>query len=90
MRSTLGGLLAAGLLSVGCGGMMPEEQPEQSLPRAEQELTPSCPAGYTLGAYWDCAQICGAGWGNFVRYYCTNGADYYEAGTGSHSCGDCY
>jgi epoxyqueuosine reductase QueG len=90
LRSMVGGLLAAGLLSVGCGGTEPLEQPEQSLTQTEQELAPSCPAGYTLDAYWDCAQVCGSNWGNFLRYYCTNGYDYYEVGTGSVRCGACY
>jgi hypothetical protein len=91
----LGGLLAAGLLSVGCGGTVPAEESEQglnqSLSQTEQELAPSCPAGYTLGSYWDCAQVCGTKWGNFLRYYCSNGADYYELEqTGSVRCGACY
>jgi hypothetical protein len=86
----LGGLLAAGLLSMGCGGVVPEEQPEQSLEQTEQALIPTCPAGYTRGSYWDCGQVCGAGWGNFLRYYCTNGSDYYEVGTGPVRCGACY
>jgi hypothetical protein len=90
VKSMLGGLLVAGMLSVGCGGTVPEELPEQSLTQAEQELIPSCPAGYTRGSYWDCAQVCGTGWGNFLVYYCSNGSDWYEIGTGSVRCGACY
>lgn len=90
VKSMLGGLLVAGVLSMGCGGTVPEEQPEQSLTQAEQELVPSCPAGYTRGSYWDCAQVCGTGWGNFLVYYCSNGSDWYEIGTGAVRCGACY
>lgn len=76
---------------MGCGGTMPEEpMDEQSLSQAEQALSSSCPPGYTSGAYWDCAQVCGSGWGNYLVYYCTNGSDYYETGTGPVSCGHCY
>ncbi len=91
LRTMLGGLLAAGLLSAGCGGTVADEvEPEQSLSEAEQGVIPTCPAGYTRYSYWDCAQVCGAGWGNFQRYYCTNGTHTYEAGTGSVRCGACY
>lgn len=90
LRIMLGGLLTAGLLSAGCGGTLPAEaESEQNLSEAEQSVY-TCPAGYTLGSYWDCAQVCGAGWGNFLVHYCTNGTDYYEVGTGSVRCGDCY
>jgi hypothetical protein len=87
----LSGLLVAGLLSTGCGGTLPEEAvPEQHLSQTEQEAIPTCPTGYTRGSYWDCAQTCGAGWGNFLVYYCSNGSDWYEVGTGPVRCGACY
>jgi hypothetical protein len=90
LRIMLGGLLAAGLLSTGCGGTMPEEMaPEQNLSEAEQAVF-TCPAGYTHGSYWDCAQVCGLGWGNFQVHYCTNATDYYEIGNGPTRCGACF
>ncbi|QSQ25875.1 hypothetical protein JY651_13500 [Pyxidicoccus parkwayensis] len=91
LRIMLGGLLSVGLLSAGCGGTMPEEMAtaEQELSQTDQELA-TCPAGYTAGSYWDCAQVCGLGWGNFLVHYCTNGTDYFETGTGSVRCGACF
>ncbi|NVJ24430.1 hypothetical protein HUW62_24690 [Myxococcus sp. AM011] len=89
LRIVLDGLLSIALLSTGCGTIPEDALAEQELSQTEQSAE-ACPGGYTQGSYWSCAQVCGLGWGNFERFYCTNGVDYYETGTGPVRCGDCF
>ncbi|MFL5347375.1 MAG: hypothetical protein ACJ8AT_21535 [Hyalangium sp.] len=92
IKTLMGGLvLTAGLLAVGCGPTdLKEAGADSNMAQAEQGLLPSCAPGYTVSSEWDCAQVCGRSWGNFLHYYCSNGVDTYDAGTGPVSCGACY
>ncbi|HYH94606.1 hypothetical protein [Hyalangium sp.] len=87
-RAIIGGLLlAAGLLSAGCGGT--GQEPEQDNGQIEQEVA-SCAAGYTAYSIWECEPVCGANYGNALHRYCTNGTDTYDAGIVRITCGACY
>ncbi|WP_095992335.1 hypothetical protein [Cystobacter fuscus] len=88
----LGGLLAMGLLSVGCGGVVENADAaarSTELTSQEQGLAPSCAPGYTAYDIWDCERMC-TGYGNALNRYCSNGTDEYFAGNILKSCGDCY
>jgi hypothetical protein len=90
-RTIIGGLLlAAGLLSAGCGGIEANgQEPDQDSGQIEQEVA-SCAPGYTAYSIWECERVCGANYGNALHRYCTNGTDEYDAGIVRVACGACY
>ncbi|WNG18479.1 hypothetical protein [Cystobacter fuscus] len=90
----LGGLLAMGLLSAGCGGSVADVSADAAarsteLTSQEQALAPTCAPGYTAYDVWDCERMC-TGYGNALNRYCYNGTDEYFAGNVLKSCGACY
>jgi hypothetical protein len=92
----LGGLLAMGLLSVGCGGAVSDlnagveaQGTGTELTSQEQGLAPTCAPGYTAYDIWDCERMC-TGYGNALNRYCSNGTDEYLAGNIRKVCGACY
>lgn len=85
-------VVGATLLMAACGGIEAEETSAE-LGQTEQGLSTAaatCPTGYSQFSYWDCSQVCGNRWGNYLVTYCTNGTDTFLLSTGSVRCGACY
>ncbi|SEN01962.1 hypothetical protein SAMN05444354_12871 [Stigmatella aurantiaca] len=83
-------VLAAGLLSLGCGGAT-EEEAAENLQQTEQSAV-SCPAGYSGFVEWTCERGCT--WTvNVGHLICTSNTapyDSFDAGITARSCGECF
>ena len=87
-RSIFGGLLAAALLAVGCGGVEADLD-AQDVSQQEQGVL-SCAAGYVEAAQWDCHyRGCGARDLDVLSLYCCNASGCYNAGEMARACGAC-